>query len=100
MQIESDSNHSEIYRSEVFNIVCRKLAEIAVVDEPSVRNSEDFSRIGVDDTALIELAEILEDDLSERVIGFMIEDDDFLRARSVSRVVDYVMAQIHAAEEP
>ena len=43
---------------------------------------------------LIELVEALEEELSERTVGFRIDDDDLEDLKTVRDAVDYVMAKI------
>ena len=47
-----------------------------------------------DSLALIELVEGLEEELSERTVGFRIEDEDLEDLKTVRDAIDYVMARI------
>ena len=44
--------------------------------------------------ALIELVEAIEEELSERTVGFRIEDDDLEDLKTVRDAVDYVVGRI------
>ena len=45
--------------------------------------------------ALIELVEALEEELSERSVGFRIDDDDLEDLRTVRDAVDYVVSRFN-----
>ncbi len=46
--------------------------------------------LDADSLALIELVEALEEELSERTVGFRIEDEDLADLKTVRDAVDYV----------
>ena len=50
--------------------------------------------LDADSLALIELVEAIEEDLSERSVGFRIEDEALEDLRSVRAAVDYVVAKL------
>ena len=49
--------------------------------------------LDADSLALIELVEALEEELSERTIGFRIDDEDLADLKTVRDAVDYVHAR-------
>ena len=51
--------------------------------------------LGADSLALIELVEALEEELSERSVGFRIDDDDLEDLRTVRDAVDYVVSRFN-----
>ena len=53
-------------------------------------------RSGADSLALVELVEALEEELSERTVGFRIEDEDLADLKTVRDAVDFVFAQVEA----
>jgi len=54
-----------------------------------------WSHLDADSLALIELVEGLEEELSERSVGFRIEDDDLQDLKTVRDAIDYVMARVN-----
>ena len=65
--------------------------------EPSAINesSSFVDDLDADSLALIELVEGLEEELSERSVGFRIEDDDLQDLKTVRDAIDYVMARVN-----
>ena len=53
--------------------------------------------LDADSLALIELVEALEEDLSERSVGFRIEDEDLVDLKTVRDAVDYVYDRVREA---
>lgn len=80
---------------DVFRIIRERLAEILEVDESTITLDARFSEdLQADSLALIELVEMLEDELSERTVGFAIDDEDIVDLRTVRDAVDYVSARL------
>ena len=50
--------------------------------------------LDADSLALIELVEALEEELSERTVGFRIEDEDLEDLKTVRDAVDYVYGRV------
>ena len=73
----------------------RAHAQDAVV-EPGVINEGDSFRddLQADSLALIELVEAIEEELSERTIGFRIDDEDLEDLKTVRDAVDYVVSRL------
>ena len=61
----------------------------------AISESSSFAEdLDADSLALIELVEALEEELSERSVGFRIEDEDLEDLRTVRDAVDYVVAKL------
>ena len=85
-------------RDEVLELVRSQLAEILEIDISEISESSSFADdLNADSLALIELVEALEEELSERVAGFRIDDEDLEDLRTVRDAVDYVSAKVEAA---
>jgi ribonuclease-3 len=97
MPAETHSRRSPVNRDEVANLVRERLAEILEIDEdtvvPPARLRDDLH---ADDFALIEWAELLEDELGERTVGFRLDDDDLVELDTVSDAIDCVVARLNA----
>jgi len=84
-------------RGEVFELVRSQLAEILEIDMAEIGESSSFADdLNADSLALIELVEALEEELSDRVSGFRIDDEDLEDLRTVRDAVDYVSAKVEA----
>ncbi len=93
----ADVNGSSLTRSDVLEIVRNQLAEILEIDAASITESSSFADdLDADSLALIELVEALEEELSDRVVGFRIDDEDLEDLRTVRDAVDYVTAKLPA----
>ncbi|CAN5610369.1 N/A [soil metagenome] len=85
-------------RTEVFELIRDRLADILEVDPGSISEGSSFSDdLEADSLALIELVEAIEEQLSERGGGFRIEDEDLEDLRTVRDAVDYVCARLDGA---
>jgi acyl carrier protein len=88
-------------RQEVFELIRDQLADILEIDPSSISESSSFADdLEADSLALIELVEALEEELSERSVGFRIEDEDLEEMRTVRDAVDYVVERLAKAGEP
>src|SRR5258706_13556519 len=98
MPAEPHSRRSPVDRDEVANLVRERLAEILEIDEdtvvPPARLRDDLH---ADDFALIEWAEMLEDELGERTVGFRLVDDDLVEPDTVSDAIDCVAPRLATA---
>lgn len=84
-------------REQVLNLVRGCLADILEVPPDSIAEGASFGEdLGADSLALIELVEALEEELSERTVGFRIEDEDLEDLKTVRDAVDYVMAKLES----
>jgi len=78
-------------RDAVFEIVRGNLADILEIDPATISQGQSFvDDLDADSLALIELVESLEEELSDRTVGFRIEDEDLEDLKSVRDAVDYV----------
>ncbi|MHB8244540.1 MAG: acyl carrier protein [Acidimicrobiales bacterium] len=93
-----DTTGSTMTRGEVVDLVRNQLAEILEIDVATITESSSFSDdLNADSLALIELVEALEEELSDTVEGFRIDDEDLEDLRTVRDAVDYVSAKLEKA---
>ena len=98
MPAESDVEHGPLDRDAVFEIVRANLADILEVEPSTITEGQSFvDDLDADSLALIELVEALEEDLSERSVGFRIEDEDLVDLKTVRDAVDYVYDRVREA---
>ncbi len=84
-------------RPEVVNLVRDRLADILEVEPDQINEGDSFADdLDADSLALIELVEALEEELSDRTVGFRIEDEDLQDLKTVRDSVDYVYSQVGA----
>ena len=95
MPAETDVQQGPLDRNEVFEIVRANLADILEIEPATISEGQSFvDDLDADSLALIELVEALEEDLSERSVGFRIEDEDLEDIKTVRDAVDYVLARL------
>jgi len=95
MPAETHVERGPLDRDEVFRIIRERLAEILEIDEGRVTIDASFSEdLEADSLALIELVEALEDELSDRTVGFRIDDEDLADLKTVRDAVDYVTDRV------
>lgn len=93
----ADATNSSLTRSDVLEIVRNQLSEILEIEASSITESSSFADdLDADSLALIELVEALEEELSDQVVGFRIDDEDLEDLRTVRDAVDYVTAKLAA----
>ena len=98
MPAETDVEQGPLDRNEVFEIVRGNLADILEIEPSSITEGQSFvDDLDADSLALIELVEALEEDLSERSVGFRIEDEDLVDLKTVRDAVDYVYDRVRGA---
>lgn len=84
-------------RADAFQLVRDRLADILEMEPDEIREGDSFSDdLDADSLALIELVEALEEELSDRTVGFRIEDEDLQDLKTVRDAVDYVHGQAGA----
>ena len=100
MPAETHSHRGPIDRAEVERIVREQLSEILEV-EPSVVTPEAHLRddLDADDYALIELAEAVEGELGERMVGLQIDDEDLADWRTVRDAIECIAAGINQPDD-
>lgn len=92
---ETHVEQSPFERTEIFEIVRDRLADILEIDPASIGEGQSFvDDLDADSLALIELVEALEEELSERSVGFRIEDEDLEDLKTVRDAVDYVFGRV------
>ena len=80
-----------IGRDEIFEIVRDRLADILEIEPSTISEGQSFvDDLDADSLALIELVDGLEEELSERTIGFRIDDEDLEDLKTVRDAIDYV----------
>ncbi len=85
-------------RPALVELVRSQLADILEIDPSTIAESSSFADdLDADSLALIELVEALEEELSRRVPGFRIDDEDLEDLRTVRDAVDYLSAKLEAA---
>ena len=95
MPAETHVEQGPIGRDEVLAIVRDRLADILEIQPTDIGEGDSFADdLDADSLALIELVEAIEEDLSERSVGFRIEDEALEDLRSVRDAVDYVVAKL------
>ncbi len=95
MPAETHVEQGPIGRDEVLRIVRERLADILEIEPSDIGEGASFADdLDADSLALIELVEAIEEDLSERSVGFRIEDEALEDLRSVRDAVDYVVAKL------
>ena len=91
MPAETHVTGGPIDRAEVLQIVRDRLADILEIDPSTISEGQSFSDdLEADSLALIELVESLEEELSDRTVGFRVEDEDLEDLKTVRDAVDYV----------
>jgi acyl carrier protein len=85
-------------RQAVFELIRDRLSDILEMDAVQITEGSSFSDdLDADSLALIELVEALEEELSERAVGFRIDDEDLEDLKTVRDAVDYVVAKLEAS---
>ena len=91
MPAETLMNSSPMDRSEIVTLVRERLAEILEIEASVINEGDSFSDdLEADSLALIELVEAIEEELSERTVGFRIDDEDLEDLRTVRDAIDYI----------
>ncbi len=91
MPAETLMNSSPMDRSEIVTLVRERLAEILEIEPSEINEGDSFSDdLEADSLALIELVEAIEEELSERTVGFRIDDEDLEDLRTVRDAIDYI----------
>jgi acyl carrier protein len=82
-------------RQQVFELIRDRLADILEIDGSTIAEGQSFADdLDADSLALIELVEALEEELSERSVGFRIDDEDLEDLKTVRDAVDYVVGRL------
>jgi acyl carrier protein len=94
---ETHVERTPLDRQQVFELIRGCLADILEVSPETISEGASFGDdLGADSLALIELVEALEEELSDRSVGFRIDDEDLEDLKTVRDAVDYVVAKLQA----
>ena len=94
MPAETHVEHGPLGRDEIFEIVRDLLADILEIEPATISEGQSFvDDLDADSLALIELVEALEEEVSDRSVGFRIDDEDLADLKTVRDAVDYVHAR-------
>lgn len=86
-------------RAAIFAIVRDQLVDILEIDPENISEGQSFKDdLNADSLALVELVDALEEELSERTVGFRIEDEDLADLKTVRDAVDFVYAHVTATK--
>ena len=97
MSAETDVERGPMSRTEVFELIRDRLADILETDPGSIQEGSSFADdLDADSLALIELVEALEEELSERAPDFRIDDEDLEDLKTVRDAVDYVHGRLES----
>lgn len=97
MPAETNMQQSPISREEILALVKDRLAEILEIEADAINEGDSFSDdLDADSLALIELVEAIEEELSERAVGFRIDDEDLEDLKTVRDAVDYVNGRLNS----
>ena len=95
MPAETHVEQGPLDRNAVFEIVRDNLADILEIEPSTISEGQSFvDDLEADSLALIELVESLEEELSDRTVGFRIEDEDLEDLKTVRDAVDYVHTRV------
>ena len=95
MPAETHVEQGPLDRDGVVELVRDRLADILEIEPSSINEGDSFQDdLEADSLALIELVEQLEEELSERTVGFRIDDEDLEDLKTVRDAVDYVVARL------
>ena len=85
------ADSAPLERDEIFEIVRDRLADILEIEPSAITEGQSFvDDLDADSLALIELVEALEEQLSDRIPGFRIDDEDLEDLKTVRDAIDYV----------
>lgn len=95
MPAETHVERGPMDRQQVFELIRDRLADILEIDGSTISEGQSFADdLDADSLALIELVEALEEELSERSVGFRIDDEDLEDLKTVRDAVDYVVGRL------
>jgi acyl carrier protein len=95
---DTDLDGGPLDRRAVLALIRDRLADILEIEPSSIAEGASFSDdLAADSLALIELVEAIEEEMSERSVGFRIEDEDLEDLKTVRDAVDYVVARVGEA---
>ena len=90
--VQSDS---PLDRDAVFAIIRDQLVDILDIDASEISEGQSLKDdLGAGSLELIELIDAIETELSERTVGFRIEDEDLADLKTVRDAVDFVFENV------
>ena len=94
MVAETHVENGPMDRKAVFALIRDRLADILEIEPGTISEGQSFvDDLDADSLALIELVEALEEEVSDRTVGFRIDDEDLADLKTVRDAVDYVHAR-------
>ena len=98
MPAETHVGGAPLDPDEVLALVRDRLAEIAGIDDERVVPEATLrTDLDLDATLLFDVLEAIEEDVGERTVGFVVDDEDLADLRTVGDIVDYVVARTAGA---
>ena len=95
MPAETHVGQGPIGRAAILDLVRDRLADILEIEPGGINEGDSFrDDLQADSLALIELVEAIEEELSERTVGFRIDDEDLEDLKTVRDAVDYVVGRL------
>jgi acyl carrier protein len=92
---ETHVEQGPLDRDQILALIRDRLADILEIEPSSISEGDSYQDdLEADSLALIELVEALEEELSERSVGFRIEDEDLEDLKTVRDTVDYLVARL------
>lgn len=92
------ADSAPLERDEIFEIVRDRLADILEIEPAAITEGQSFvDDLDADSLALIELVEALEEQLSDRIADFRIDDEDLEDLKTVRDSIDYVLERAAAS---
>ena len=92
------ADSAPLERDEIFEIVRDRLADILEIEPTAITEGQSFvDDLDADSLALIELVEALEEQLSDRIADFRIDDEDLEDLKTVRDSIDYVLERATAS---
>ena len=96
MPAETHVEQGPMDRTQVFELIRDRLADILEIEASTISEGQSFADdLEADSLALIELVEALEEELGERTVGFHIDDEDLADLKTVRDAVDYVVGRLN-----
>lgn len=97
MPAETHMEQAPMSRDDVVTLIRDRLSDILEIEPEQINEGDSFADdLDADSLALIELVEALEEELSDRTVGFRIEDEDLQDLKTVRDAVDYVHSKVGA----
>lgn len=94
MPAETHVERGPLDPDEVLALVRDRVAEIAGIDDDRVVATASLvDDLGLGSVLLFDVLEAIEEDVGERTVGFVVDDEDLADLRTVGDLVDYVVAR-------